>query len=82
MNSLPDRMSAKGRHIVLSDEGTVFFKGLSDGRLGTDRLFTTGSGISWAEANHSRPLKRACEAAGIVPTGISFHVPATSTPAG
>src|SRR5687767_8696998 len=38
-----------------------------------DRLFTKGSGTSWAEANHSRPLKRACAAAGIVPA-IRFHV--------
>src|SRR5918993_189330 len=48
--------SGKGRHIVLSDEGTAFFKGLADGRSGADRLFTTDSGTSWAEANHSRPL--------------------------
>jgi integrase len=65
--------SGKGRHIVLSDEGTAFFNGLADGRSGADRLFTTSSSTSWAEANHSRPLKRACAAAGIVPA-ISFHV--------
>jgi site-specific recombinase XerD len=73
MNSLPDRTSAQGRHIVLSDEGIAFFKGLADDRSGNDRLFTTSSGTLWAEANHSRPLKRACAAAGIVPA-ISFHV--------
>ena len=60
--------SDKVRHIVLTDEGAEFFKGLTAGRAGNEPMFGRQSGGS----HQLRPMAEAVIRAKITPA-ISFH---------
>ena len=60
--------SDKARHVVLTDEGAEFFKGLSAGRAGNEPMF----GRQWGVSHQLRPMAEAVIRARITPA-ISFH---------
>lgn len=64
--------SGKARHVVLTDEGSQFFRRLCAGRLGGDTLFLRADGGPWKEAQQQRPMLDACERAKIKPP-IGIH---------
>jgi len=64
--------SGKPRHIVLTDEGILFFKQNCTGRGGTETLFHKSDGEPWRQSHQARPLSRANKAAQIKPA-INFH---------
>ncbi len=64
--------SGKARHIVLTDEGVTFFRGVTAGRDGADLVFTTKAGGAWTKSAQTRPMAAACQNAKISPS-IGFH---------
>lgn len=64
--------SGKGRHVVLTEEGTALFAGLAAGRAGPDRMVRKDDGGRWLKSHQSRPMAEACRAARIEPPA-SFH---------
>lgn len=64
--------SGKDRHVILTDEGTAFFRSLTAGRPTAERLLLKDDGTRWGAAHQSRPMRDACEAARIEPP-VSFH---------
>ena len=64
--------SGKGRHVVLTDEGIEFFRCLTAGRAGTERLLLKANGGRWLKSHQSRPMLDACTRARITPPA-SFH---------
>ncbi|WP_095087776.1 tyrosine-type recombinase/integrase [Mesorhizobium sophorae] len=64
--------SGKGRHIVLTDEGSDLFKQLSLGKGHGQLLLTTTAGGVWEKSHQFRPMKEACTNAKLVPA-IGFH---------
>ena len=64
--------AGKDRHIVLNDEGVALFTSLTDGRP-TDAPMFVKDGLRWGRAHQRRPMKAACERAGIHPAA-GFHV--------
>jgi len=60
--------SDKARHVVLTDEGAEFFKGLTAGRAGNEPIF----GRQWGISHQLRPMAEAVIRAKITPA-ISFH---------
>lgn len=65
--------SGKRRHIPLTDEGIAFFDGLCAGRGHEDRVFLRADGLPWGRAHQTRPMREACERAGINPP-VGIHV--------
>lgn len=65
--------SGKGRHVVLTEEGATFFRGLAVGRSPRDRLLAKADGGRWLKSHQTRPMKEACERGSIDPPA-SFHV--------
>ena len=65
--------SGKSRHIVLTNEGVTFFRGLTAGGSPGDRLLPKANGARWAKSHQTRPMKEACQRAKIEPAA-SFHV--------
>jgi integrase len=65
--------SGKGRHIVLTDEGVTFFRGLAAGHSPRDPLLPKADGGRWSKSHQTRPMKEACQHAKIEPPA-SFHV--------
>ena len=63
----------KDRHIVLNDEGVALFTALTDGRPSAAPMFIRADGLRWGRAHQRRPMKAACERAGIHPAA-GFHV--------
>jgi integrase len=63
--------SGKPRHVVLSDEGIAFFRGLTVGREPRELLLVRADGTPWRRAYQNRPMRLACERAKI--EGASFH---------
>jgi integrase len=61
----------KPRHVVLTDEGSTFFRQLCAGRAGSDLMFRKGSG-AWLKSHQRRPMEAACARAKIDPP-IGFH---------
>jgi integrase len=59
--------SSRDRHIVLTEEGQAFFKGLAAGKPGPASLL----GRDWKQSHQQLPMKVACERAHI--EGASFH---------
>jgi integrase len=57
------------RAVVLTDEGTAFFREHCAGRTGL--MFTHGNGKPWQKSEQARPMRAACEHAKIKPAG--FH---------
>jgi len=64
--------SGKGRHVVLTEEGTTFFRSLAAGRVATARMLPKADGGRWGKSHQGRPMRAACERAGIVPAA-NFH---------
>jgi len=60
----------KPRHVPLSDDGITFFKALAKGRTQNDLLLTHMDGTPWERSHQTRPMRQACEKAGIDPVGI------------
>ncbi len=74
-NVLTIRNSKGGsaRHVVLTDEAGQFFAGLCEGKRRAEPLLVRESGDAWGACHQFRPLRAACEAAGIEPA-VSFHI--------
>jgi len=64
--------SGKSRHVVLTDEGTQFFRRLCVGRAGGELLLRKASGLPWDFAHQIRPMDETVARAKISPA-ISFH---------
>src|SRR5262245_3032144 len=58
----------KDRHVVLTEQGLQFFRSLASGRPGTELLL----GRPWPRCHQDKPMRLACEAAGINPP-VCFH---------
>ena len=65
--------SGKPRHVVLTEEGQIFFAEVAAGRSTNERMFLRDDGHPWGKSHQARPLARACRRAGIKPA-LSFHV--------
>jgi integrase len=72
--------SAKGRgpsktyHVQLTNEGVRFFVQLAAGRQRGERLLRhVDDGSPWLPSQQGRPMREACERAGIKPA-MSFHM--------
>ncbi len=63
--------TGKPRHVILTDEGQVFFADITAGRAGDDLIFSKPKGGQWGRAHQLRPFAEACKNAKI--TGASFH---------
>ena len=64
--------SGKPRHVVLTPEGSAFFREHCVGRGGHELLFQRPDGRTWNKSEQKRPMEEACERAKIAPR-ISFH---------
>jgi integrase len=64
--------SGKERHIILTEEGTEFFRQHCAGRGGHQPMFRHSNGAGWKASEHGRPMAEAVEKAKITPA-ISFH---------
>ena len=69
--AIRESKSGKPRHVRLSDEGREFFRQKTIGRAPGERMFVKGDGEPWGPSHQSRPMLKACQAAGIKPVG--FH---------
>ncbi len=65
--------SGKPRYVVLADEGQTFFANVTLGRSAGEYILRNAAGETWAHSNQFRPLRQACETAGINPP-VSFHI--------
>ena len=59
--------SGKGRHVVLTEEGIEFFRGLAAGRSSQERLLVKADGGRWLKSHQHRPMRDACMRAKIEP---------------
>ena len=64
--------SGKPRHVVLNDDGVVFFKALVAGRVGAAPMFEKPGGGRWGRSHQDRPMRDACARAKISPAA-TFH---------
>ena len=64
--------SGKPRHIVLTDDGAEFFRGVTAGRAGSEFMFVKESGEAWLRSHQAEPMERANANAKITPP-INFH---------
>jgi integrase len=64
--------SGRPRRIALTTDGAKFFKSLTVGRPGTERLFKKADGSPWLSSHQAQPMKAACANAGITPA-VNFH---------
>ena len=64
--------NTRPRHVVLTDEGTAFFRQVCAGRPGSALMFARADGGPWRASHQSRPMKEANEAAKLSPP-ITFH---------
>ena len=62
----------KVRHIILTDEGTAFFRWLCAGRGGHQPMLTRADGSDWKKSDQKRPMADAVARARISPP-ITFH---------
>jgi integrase len=63
--------SGKPRQVILTDEGTAFFRQHCAGRTG--RMFNRASGEPWKKSDQKRPMRAASERARITPP-VHFHM--------
>ena len=61
------------RHVTLTGEAPELIERLIAGRLKDDVLFKRDDGRAWKRAEQLRPMREACERAGIEPP-VGFHV--------
>jgi len=65
--------AGKVRHVPLNAEGRLFFTRITTGMQREQIVFTKANGIEWRSAEQARPMRRACQVAGIDPP-VSFHI--------
>ena len=65
--------SGRPRRIPLDDEGLAFFRAVTAGRAGRERVFLRDDGKGWAKDWQHRPIADASAAAGLDPPA-TFHV--------
>ncbi len=65
--------AGKVRHVPLNAEGRLFFTRMTSGMQREQIVFTKANGIEWRSAEQARPMRRACQVAGIDPP-VSFHI--------
>jgi len=65
--------TGKPRHVPLSGEGLKFFKALAKDKKPNDLLLTHQDGSDWDRSHQTRPMREACDKAGINPP-VGFHV--------
>ncbi len=65
--------AGKVRHVPLNAEGRLFFTRITSGMQREQIVFTKANGIEWRSAEQARPMRRACQVAGIDPP-VSFHI--------
>lgn len=63
---------ARRRVVYLGEEGLAFFDAQTAGKAQTDLIFLR-KGKRWKRSEQDRPLRQACEKAGISPA-IGFHI--------
>ena len=68
---LDDSKTYKARDIPLTAEATRFFAKLIEGRRKTQFVFLKSNGEPWGKSHTFRPLRAACDAAGVTP--LAFH---------
>jgi integrase len=64
--------SGKARHVILTDEGVLFFLQLTAGRAGSEVMLRKANGEAWRASHQLRPMAEACMHAKIDPP-VSFH---------
>jgi integrase len=64
--------SGKPRHVVLTPEGSTFFRRHCTGRGGHELMFRRPDGKSWDKSNQQEPMAKACARAQINPA-VGFH---------
>lgn len=69
---LRETKAGKPRYVRLTQEGRALFALLADGREANAPLLTDAAGNRWKASRQARPLRQACERAGISPP-ITFH---------
>ena len=61
------------RHVILTDEGSRFFRSLTKARTNPDEyMFVKKTGRGWRMSHQARPLAEACRNARISPP-VTFH---------
>jgi integrase len=63
--------SGKPRHVLLTDEATALFAFWCAGRASSDLIFRTDRGAPWSTSMQCRPMREACQRAGIA--DANFH---------
>jgi integrase len=61
------------RHVILTEDGITLFEWHIAGRDGRAPVFTRSDGGLWGRSHQHRPLREACQRAGISPPA-SFHI--------
>ncbi|MGH9809505.1 MAG: tyrosine-type recombinase/integrase, partial [Terriglobia bacterium] len=64
--------TGKPRHVVLTDNGAVFFEQVCLRRAGSESMFLKANGSAWRKSHQLRPMVEACRGAKIDPP-INFH---------
>jgi integrase len=64
--------TGKPRWVVLTPEGQQFFRTLTAGRPGSDRILIRDDGRYWTKSDQAYPMREACARAGISPA-IGIH---------
>jgi integrase len=64
--------SGKPRHVILTESGAKFFRQHCAGLAPGESIFVKADGAAWNKSEQSRPMRAACEQAGITPA-VSFH---------
>jgi integrase len=64
--------SGKPRHVILTADGQSYFDSLTAGREPEELMFRKANGNPWGRSHQTRPLRSACEHAGIKPPA-NFH---------
>ena len=70
---IQDAKSGRGRHVVLTEEGSKFFMRTAAGREGDEIMLKRSDGNKWGKSHQKRPMDDACKTAKIKPA-ISFHI--------
>ena len=65
--------AGKVRHVPLNAEGQLFFTHITTDMQREQIVFIKANGIEWCSAEQARPMRRACQVAGIDPP-VSFHI--------
>jgi integrase len=65
--------SGKARHVILTAEGSEFFRSLCVGRAGGELMLRRADGSAWGKSEQGRPMAEANARARISPP-VSFHI--------